>query len=158
MHNKNKHGQVRWNSSRLSSATGKFLAKDFAFNKVDIEIIRKNTENMKSDLIEIKNNHFPNLGVLTSNIRINTNYFKEAMESLQENLITDTLHDRFINHILEELVTEYNIPERQALKHIKESVFTELLEEDPDFVFHHDSSFWANAIFKEKYLTHSVMN
>ena len=157
MHDKNKHGQVRWNSSHLSSATGKFLAKDFAFNKVDAEI-RKNTENMRTDLIEFKNVHIPNIEVLSSNIRINTDYSKKTIESLHENLITDTLHERFINHILEELVTEYNITERQALKHIKESVFTELLEEDPDFVFHHDSSFWADAIFKEKYLTHGVTN
>lgn len=77
---------------------------------------------------------------------------------IQEKLLTDTLHEQFTQHILEKLVTEYDIPEHEALKHIKESVFTELLEEDPDFVFHHDSSFWANAIFKEKYLTQTVTN
>lgn len=91
--------------------------------------------------------------VLLRNLQRLTDHFQE-----QEKLLTDTLHEQFTQHILEKLVTDYDIPEHEALKHIKGSVFTELLEEDPDFVFHHDSSFWANAIFKEKYLIQTVTN
>lgn len=111
--------------------------------KVHGKLTLRNRNNLSYKSVQLKS--------LIAQHRRNTNHY-------QEKILIAAVNDEFTNHVLEKLVTEYNIPEHKALKNIKESVFTELLEEDPDFVFHHNSSFWANAIFNEKYHPNTVMN
>jgi hypothetical protein len=71
--------------------------------------------------------------------------FKKAWEESEQ----EYLNDKFTIHVIRELISEFGFSERQALDCIEESVFTELLEEVPDFVFHYDSTYWANVIYKE---------
>lgn len=52
---------------------------------------------------------------------------------------------KFTNYVKGKLVA-HGLTENEADEEIKDSVFAELLKEDPDFTYNHSSSYWAKEI------------
>lgn len=60
--------------------------------------------------------------------------------------------DKIKSKVLDCLVDKYDINPIIAFKMIKESVFSQMLEDEPDFVAHYGAEYWAyDIIDDEKY-------
>lgn len=55
--------------------------------------------------------------------------------------------EEFIADVIEELVLGYDLKPKETDKIIKESVFLELMKEDPEYVVNHDVGYWAERIY-----------
>ncbi|PGQ46729.1 hypothetical protein [Bacillus thuringiensis] len=56
---------------------------------------------------------------------------------------------KLIRYVQKQLVKNFGISEEEADYYIQDSSFIEMLQEDPDFVFHYNSQYWANNIAGE---------
>lgn len=53
----------------------------------------------------------------------------------------------FIIDVSEELQKTYGLDAKETDRLIQESVFLELIKEDPEYVVNHDISYWAQRIY-----------
>lgn len=59
---------------------------------------------------------------------------------------------KFIEYVAEKLVNKYNVPEVEVMDYISGSSFIDNLHEDPEFVLHYSSQYWAKYIIDEHLL------
>lgn len=60
----------------------------------------------------------------------------------------DDLDTEFLEYIIGNLVRLYGIKEEEAVDIVEKSVVINLLDTNPDYVYHYDSIYWAESIFK----------
>ncbi|EEL58738.2 D-alanine--D-alanine ligase [Bacillus cereus Rock4-18] len=67
----------------------------------------------------------------------------------QDQLLKDKDVQKFIGYIAEKLVVKFDVSPKEAMSYIYDSSFIDTLKNDPDFVFHYSSSYWAKHIINE---------
>ncbi|MEB8740792.1 hypothetical protein P4K71_24455 [Bacillus cereus] len=60
--------------------------------------------------------------------------------------------NRFIEYVAEKLINQYDVSPREVMDYITDSSFMETLNEDPEYVFHYSSHYWAKYIIDEHLL------
>lgn len=63
-------------------------------------------------------------------------------------------NNRFRKYVIEELITNYSIKPYTAGKLVKNSSFNLMLKNEPDFVMHNSSNYWAKKVLDESKLIH----
>lgn len=91
---------------------------------------------------------------------MNSIAMKEALEDINlsdlynqlsvahEESENDDLDNEFLEYIIGNLVRLYGIREEEAVDIVEKSVIINLLDTNPDYVYHYDSIYWAESIFK----------
>lgn len=65
------------------------------------------------------------------------------METIKEDI------QEMKNYVIDELTEEYYYTKEIAKNIVKKSSFNKLINEEPDYVFHYNVSYWAEEINKE---------
>ncbi|RDZ05532.1 hypothetical protein C3744_29460 [Priestia megaterium] len=58
--------------------------------------------------------------------------------------------EEFIRLVKTNLMKESRLPEIEAVKIMKDSLFWDMIEDDPEFVLHYGTAYWVEEIISEQ--------
>ena len=62
---------------------------------------------------------------------------------------------KFTEKILEELMHGFGYDEETAKSSLADSLYSEMVEEKPNFVLHYSPYYWAKEIYDEEHIEHN---